>query len=341
MFRFEEPQYLYLLIFIPILIAVYVWYRADFRRRKRKFAQNEIMQILSPDASNSRARHKFELYLLAVLLLIIAAARPQFGSKLKEEKRTGREIMLAVDVSNSMLAQDIEPTRLDRTKFAIERLIEQLDEDRIGVIVFAGDAYVQLPITSDYATAASFVRNLSPTMISKQGTAIGAALEMATNSFSSSSKDSRVVILISDGENHQDNPLAAAELAAQQGIKVYVIGIGTPEGSPIKIGDDFLKDNEGNIVVTKLDEKILEQIAVTTGGTYIRANNHSIGLQEIINRINELEKKELSTMVFEEYNEQYQWFVGAALLLLLLDFLMYDRRNKLISKMNIFTRNNK
>ena len=317
MFRFADPQYLYLLSVVPVLIGIYIWYRINQRARQR---------------------HKFELYLCVIILLILAIARPQFGSKLKEEKRKGREIMLTVDVSNSMLAQDLEPTRLDRTKFAIDRLISQLNEDRIGMVVFAGDAYVQLPITSDYTAAASFVRTLSPNMVSKQGTAIGAAIDMATNSFSSSSEGSRVIILISDGENHEDNPLVAAENAAKQGIKVYVIGIGTPEGSPIKIGNDFLKDNKGNIVVSKLDEDILEKIALSTGGSYIRATNRSLGLQEIINRIKEIEEKELSTMIFEEYNEQFQWPVGIAAVLLLIEFLMNNRRNRLISKLNIFSR---
>lgn len=291
-----------------------------------------------PEAAPRRIELKFILLLIAVLLIVTALARPQFGSKLKEETRTGIEMMLAVDVSNSMLAEDFEPNRLARTKFAIDRLVEQLHQDRIGLIVFAGDAYMQLPITSDYTIARSFAENISPSMVSKQGTAIGAAINLATNSFSSESEGSRVIIIISDGENHEDDALAAAQAAAEKGIKIYTIGIGTPEGAPISINGDFIKDEQGNMVVSKLDESMLEQIALSTGGAYIRATNRSLGLEEIVQKIGEVEKKQFATTLFEDFNEQYQYLIGLALLILLLEFLTLDRKSRFLARFNFFSK---
>ena len=217
-------------------------------------------------------------------------------------------------------------------------MLEGLEEDKVGVIVFAGDAYVQLPITSDYLTARNFVAQISPNMVSKQGTALGSAISLAASSFTSGSENSRVVILITDGENHEDDPLAAAEHAASQGVKIYTIGIGTPEGAPIELGGDFIRDENGDIVVSKLDEKTLQEIALATGGAYVRAGNQSIGLQEVIARINETEKAHLSEMVFEEYDERYQYLLVAVLFLLLAEFALLPRRNRLLARYNIFGR---
>lgn len=338
MFRFESPHILWLLILVPLLIGGYLWAARLYRRRLARFGEPETVRTLMPDASPLRVRNKFILCLAALGLLVVALARPQFGSKLREVTRQGIEIMLAVDVSNSMLAQDFEPNRLERTKFAINRLLEGLRQDRVGLVAFAGDAYVQLPITADYVTARNFAAQLSPTMVSRQGTAIGAAIDLAASSFSSGSEGSRVLIVISDGENHEDDALAAAKRAAEQGIKIYTIGIGTPEGAPIQIGGEFLKDNQGNMVVSKLDEPSLEEIALSTGGAYIRATNKSIGLEEIIAKINQTEKKKLTSTIFEEFNEQFQYLVGAALLLLLADVLMLSRRNRIFARFNIFNR---
>lgn len=338
MFRFESPHILWLLILVPLLIGGYLWAARLYRRRLARFGEPETVRTLMPDASPLRVRNKFILCLAALGLLVMALARPQFGSKLREVTRQGIEIMLAVDVSNSMLAQDFEPNRLERTKFAINRLLEGLRQDRVGLVAFAGDAYVQLPITADYVTARNFAAQLSPTMVSRQGTAIGAAIDLAASSFSSGSEGSRVLIVISDGENHEDDALAAAKRAAEQGIKIYTIGIGTPEGAPIQIGGEFLKDDQGNMVVSKLDEPSLEEIALSTGGAYIRATNKSIGLEEIIAKINQTEKKKLTSTIFEEFNEQFQYLVGAALLLLLADVLMLSRRNRIFARFNIFNR---
>ena len=319
MFRFATPGYLYLLLLLPLLAGLYVYAVRSRRRALERFADEAVLPGLMPEASPVRLRLKFVLLCLG---------------------RQGVEIMLAVDVSNSMLAQDFEPSRLERTKFAIDRLAEKLHEDRIGLIVFAGDAYVQLPITSDYVTARNFARNISPDMVSRQGTALGAAIELASGSFSSGSEGSRVIILISDGENHEDDAMAAAEAAARQGIKIYTIGIGTPEGAPIRIGGDFIKDEEGKMVVSKLDEQTLEQIALTTGGGYIRATNRSLGLDEIVQKIGEVEKKQLTESIFEDFSEQYQYPLAVGLALLLLDFLIPERRSRLLDRLNIFRKKN-
>ena len=215
-------------------------------------------------------------------------------------------------------------------------MTEKLNEDRIGLIVFAGDAYVQLPITSDYVTARNFAQQISPDMVSRQGTALGAAIDLAASSFSAGSEGSRVIILISDGENHEDDAVAAAQMAAERGIKIYTIGIGTPEGAPIRIGGDFIKDADGKMVVSKLDESTLEQIAMATGGGYIRASNRSLGLDEIIKQINEVERKDLTESIFEDFSEQYHYPLAIALALLLVELLIPNRRSRLLQRLNIF-----
>lgn len=338
MLRFAVPDYLYLLAAIPLLTAVYLLAVRSRRRRLERFGNPQTLAELMPEASPTRMRNKAVFFLTALALLAVAMARPQLGSKLREVEREGVEIMIAVDVSNSMLARDFEPNRLERTKYAVEKVLEGLEEDKVGVIVFAGDAYVQFPITSDYLTARNFVAQISPNMVSKQGTALGSAISLAASSFTSGSENSRVVILITDGENHEDDPLAAAEHAASQGVKIYTIGIGTPEGAPIELGGDFIRDENGDIVVSKLDEKTLQEIALATGGAYVRAGNQSIGLQEVIARINETEKAHLSEMVFEEYDERYQYLLVAVLFLLLAEFALLPRRNRLLARYNIFGR---
>ncbi len=338
MFRFANPQYLWLLVVLPLFVALF-WLAAH-RRRKRleRFGHPAILQELMPDVSTGRVTLRFILFLLAVLCLILAAARPQFGSKLREEKTRGIEMMLTVDVSNSMLAEDFEPNRLERTKYAIGKLFEGLQQDRVGLVVFAGEPKVQLPITSDYRMARAFARKIDPSLVSMQGTAIGKALEQALLAFSSDTEQShgRVIILITDGENHEDDAIAVAERAAQQGVRIFTIGIGTPEGAPIQIGGEFIKDENGEMVVSKLNEEMLAQIADITGGAYVRATKQSIGLDEIVKAINEMEQTELSTIRFEEFNEQYQYLLIAALVLLLVEFLILDRRNPLLAHLNIF-----
>lgn len=336
MFRFAHPEYFYLLLLVPLMVVLFEWCLSQRKRRLARVGTPAAIARLAPEASVGRLRWKFWLLCLAIVALVVALARPQAGSKLKEVEREGVEIMVAIDVSNSMLADDFEPSRLERTKYAVERVIEGLSEDKIGVIVFAGDAYVQLPITADYLTAKNFVQQISPSQVTKQGTAIGAAIDMAAGSFSSQSESSRVLVLVTDGENHEDDALVAAERAAQQGITIYTIGIGTPEGAPIRIGDDFIRDSEGEIVVSKLDEEGLQKIALTTGGAYVRASAQSVGLDEIIKLINQTQKAKFESEVFEEYDEQYAVPTIVALVLLVLEFFVLQRKNRLLARVRLF-----
>lgn len=336
MFRFANTEYLYLLLLLPVMAVVFELMLSKRRKSLARFASTEAVMRLAPDMSVGKLRWKFWIFAVAVALVIVAAARPQAGSKLREVEREGVEIMVAIDVSNSMLASDFSPNRLERTKYAVSRVIEGLSEERIGVIVFAGDAYVQLPITSDYLTARNFVERISPTQVTKQGTAIGAAIDLATSAFSSDSEGSRVVVLVTDGENHEDDALAAAERAAEKGVQVYTIGIGTPEGAPISIDGDFVRDQKGEIVVSKLDETTLQKIAATTDGAYIRATAASVGVQEIVDKINRTEKSKFKTEIFEEYDEKFHIPLVAALVLLMVELVILPRRNRVLARFNLF-----
>lgn len=338
MFRFANPQLLWLLLLVPAMALLFWAASVRLRRRLARFGDPETLRGLMPDVSPARVRIKFLLFAAAFAFAVLAAARPQLGSRLREEHAEGIEMMLAVDVSNSMLAEDFEPNRLERTKYAIGKLFDGLDQDRVGLVVFAGEAKVQLPITTDYRMARAFARRIDPSLVSVQGTDIAQALSLATMSFSGSSDErrSRVVILITDGESHEGDLKAAAERAAEQGIRVFTIGIGTPEGAPIRIGGEFIKDEKGDMVVSKLDEATLEEAARLTGGAYVRATKQDVGLDEVIREINEMERSELGVVRFEEYDEQYPYFLGAALLLLLIEFLLLDRRNPLLARFNVF-----
>ena len=336
MFRFANIEMLYLLALVPAAVIGYILAVVSRRRALARFGNAATVRSLMSGVSSARNHLKFTIFIIAFTLVIFAAARPQFGSKLHEEKSEGIEMMIAVDVSNSMLAEDFEPSRLERTKYAIDKLFEGLNQERVGVIVFAGEAKVQLPITSDYRMAQAFTKRISPNLVSEQGTSIGKALSMALMSFAGDNNRSRAVILITDGETHDQNALEVAKQAAEQGIKIFTVGIGTPEGAPISINGDFIRDEKGKMVVSKLNETMLEQIASITEGAYVRASKQSIGLGEIVRKINELEKGETTTLRFEEYNEQFHYLLWIALALLLVEFLLLDRKNPLLARFNIF-----
>lgn len=340
MFRFANPQYLWLLWLLPLMVTLYLWMAHTRRRRLERFGSLTTLEALMPDYSKGRIVLKHLLFTLAIGFLILAAARPQFGSKLREEKAEGVEMMLVVDVSNSMLAEDFAPNRLERTKYAINKLFDGMRQDRVGLVVFAGEPKVQLPITSDYRMAKAFARRIDPSLVSVQGTAIGKALEQALLSFSGEVTEegaqSRVIILITDGENHEDDAVAVAKRAAEMGVRIFTIGIGTPEGAPITIGGDFIRDEQGEMVVSKLDEEMLTQLATLTGGLYVRSTLQSIGLDEIVKEIETMEKQELSTLRFEEFDEQYRLPLAIGIVLLLLELLLLDRRNPLLARFNIF-----
>ena len=336
MFRFAHIELLYLLALIPVLAIIFALMMRRRRLLMERFGNLELLKELIPSYSRTRLRLKLWIWLAAYACLVIAAARPQLGSKLREEKAKGVEMMLVVDVSNSMLAEDFEPNRLERTKYAINKLFEGLQQERVGMVIFAGEPKVQFPITSDYRMAQAFTKRISTSLIAEQGTDIGKALELASLSFSSQSGQSRVIVLITDGENHDQSVEQVVARAKQDGIRIYCIGIGTPEGAPIEIGGEFIKDENGEMVVSKLGEQMLQEIASTTEGAYVRASKQSIGLEEIVKSINQMEKSELTTVRYEEYNEQYQYFIAVALALLLLDLVIMPRRNPKLRKFNIF-----
>lgn len=336
MFRFANIDYLYLLVLIVPLALLFEWALSRRAAMLTRFGSAEAIRRLAPDASKGKLRLKFWLFAAAYAFMVVALARPQVGSKLREVEREGVEIVVAVDVSNSMLASDFSPNRLERTKYALSRMIEGLKEQYIGVVIFAGDAYVQVPITGDYLTARNFVERISTTQVTRQGTAIGAAIELASSAFTSQSGSSRVIILVTDGENHEDDALAAAERAAAAGVKIYTIGMGTPEGAPIAVGDDFIRDSEGEIVVSKLDEATLQKIAALSDGAYIRATNASIGVEEIVARVEQTEKAKLMANVFEEYDELFYLPLLAALVLLVVEWILLPRRNRVFARINLF-----
>ena len=328
MLYFAAIKYLWLLLLVPVLPLLYALSLALRRRRLAKLGDPAAAARLMPHYSRAKGWIRLILVDLAVGLLAIALARPQIGAKLAERETRGAEIMICLDVSNSMLAEDYSPNRLERAKLAISRLVDRLRDDRIGLIIFAGKPFVQLPITTDYVSAKMFLSSIGPDSVPVQGTAIGDAVLTAVKSFSSQSEKSRAIILITDGENHEDDAVAAAKQAAEAGVKLYTIGVGSPEGQPIRLNGELLKDKDGNIVVTKLDEGTLRKMAQAGGGAYVRAGNEEFGLNPIIDDLRRLEDEHFKSVVFEEYDEQYMYFVAAALALLAVAFLIGDRRAK-------------
>lgn len=340
MFRFENSEYLWGLLIIPLLTFFFVWSRIARKKALRRFGNEEIMNYLMPFASKNRPVFKFLILMLALAFIITGIARPQYGSKLKKIKREGIELVIALDVSNSMLAEDIQPNRLDRAKLAISRLVDKLKDDKIGLIVFAGDAYTQLPITADYNSAKLFLNSVNTQIVPKQGTAIGASINLATRSFTPNSKANKAIIVITDGENHEDDAVSAAKSAVENGIVVHTIGMGLPQGSPIPVlrngQKEYLKDNQGNVVVTKLNETMLEQIATAGNGVYVRANNAQVGLNTLFDEINKLEKTEMESLVYSDYEDQFQYFFAIGLILILLEFVILERKNKFLKNIRLF-----
>lgn len=340
MFRIANPEYLFALLVIPALIAFFWYSRIQRRKALALFGQKDILSVLMPNVSTGRPVFKFMVLLLALTCIIIGIARPQFGSKLKTEKRKGIELIIALDVSNSMMAEDIQPNRLERAKRAISQLVDKLSNDKIGLIVFAGDAYTQLPITADYVSAKLFLSSISPQMVPTQGTAIGAAIELGVKSFSPQFTGSKAMIIITDGENHEDDAIGAATAAAKDGIVVYTLGMGLPQGGPIPDFSNgrktFRKDKDGNFIVTKLDEQMLQKIAEAGNGAYIRANNAQVGLNNLLSEVNKMEKSELESQIYADYADQFQYFIGLGLFLILLDFMILERKNKYLKNFKLF-----
>jgi len=340
MFRIANPEYLYALLVIPALIAFFWYSRIQRKKALALFGQKEILSVLMPNVSSSRPVLKFMVLMFALASIIIGVARPQFGSKLRTEKRKGIELIIAVDVSNSMMAEDIQPNRLERAKRAISQLVDKLSSDKIGLIVFAGEAYTQLPITADYVSAKLFLNSIGPNIVPTQGTAIGAAIELGVKSFNPQFIGSKAMIIITDGENHEDDAVGAAKAASDQGIVVYTIGMGLPQGGPIPDlangPRSYRKDREGNTIVTKLDEPMLQKIAQAGKGAYVRANNAQVGLNSLFDEVNKMEKTELETQSYADYDDQFQYFIGFGLFLILLDFMILERKNKYLKNFKLF-----
>jgi Ca-activated chloride channel family protein len=340
LFRFANPDFLYLLLLLPIIILLFIIDSIRKRRALLRFGNSGLVKSLVPEMSRIRPLIKIILQVLAISAGIIMLARPQFGSKIEDVKKQGVEVIIALDVSNSMLAEDIQPDRLTRAKQAISRLVDNLDNDKIGLIVFAGDAYTQIPVTTDYVSAKMFLSTINPDMVPKQGTAIGAAISLGIRSFSPGEGKSKAMIIITDGENHEDDPIKSSEEASKAGIVIHTIGIGSTEGVPVPLltngKKDYLKDVEGNTVITKLDEDILKKIAISAGGSYVRASNSNIGLDEIFSEIKKMKKQELESSMYTEYNDQFQIFAALSLFILLVDFMVMDRKNRKLANLRLF-----
>ena len=328
MINFAQAQYLLLILLIPVFFLLQALVLKLRTKRIRKFGDEALVRQLMPSYSKSRAWVRLTIFSIGFLFFAVGLSRPQIGAKLKEHETKGAEIMIVLDVSNSMLAEDYSPNRLERAKLAISRLVDKLRDDRIGLIVFAGNSFVQLPITTDYVSAKMFLNTITTESVPIQGTAIGDAVNTALRSFSAQSEKSRAIIVITDGENHEDDPVAAAAQAAEMGVRVFTIGVGSPEGKPIPMNGELLKDRDGNIVVTRLDETVLQDIAKAGDGVYVRAGNSEFGLNPIIDDIRRMEDEKYSSIVFEEFDEQFMYFMGIALFFFVLEMLIGDRKSK-------------
>lgn len=342
MFRFEDPIYLYALALIPLLAILRFLLVRQQKKRLRKFGDRELVRQLTPDVSRFRPLVKYSLLLTALALLIVMIARPQFGTKINREKRTGIETIIALDVSNSMLAEDVAPSRLDRSKMMVENLVDNFTNDKIGLIVFAGDAFIQLPITSDYVSAKMFLSSISPSMIATQGTDIAKAISMASHSFTQQEGVGKAIIVITDGEDHEGGALEAAKEAKDKGMRVYILGVGSTKGSPIPTGNgDYMKDNTGQTVMTGLNEQMCREIAQAGGGAYIHVENNSNAQDQLDQELSKLAKKEIESTVYSDYDEQFQAVGIIVLLLLIIEICILDVKNPLLKNVSLFKRNKK
>ena len=339
MLRFEDPIYLYLLLLIPLLAIVRLVTYRNQKKRLRRFGDPKLLRQLMPDVSRWRPGVKFWLLEGALALLIVMLARPQMGTKISHEQRNGIETIIAVDISNSMLAEDVSPSRLDRAKMMVENLVDHFTNDKIGLIVFAGDAFVQLPITSDYVSAKMFLQNIDPSMIATQGTDIARAVSMASHSFTQEKGIGKAIIVITDGEDHEGGALEAAKAAHKEGMNVYVLGFGSPQGAPIPVGGgSYLTDNAGNTVMTALNEDMCRQVAQAGGGAYIHVDNNSNAQAKLDAELDKLEKKETMSTIYSDFDEQFQAVGIIVLLLLIIEVCVMESRNPLLKRISLFKR---
>lgn len=340
MFRFENSEYLYLLLLLPVFaVAHYMWaYRK--RRNLKRYGDPLLLKLLMKDVSSLRTEVKFWLLQLSLFFLVIALARPQYGTRVDTSKRSGIEAIIAMDVSNSMLAEDVRPNRLEKAKMMVSNLVDNMTDDKIGLVVYAGQAYVQLPITSDYVSAKMFLETISPSMIEMQGTDIAAAISLASNSFTSQEGVSRAIFVITDGEDNEGGAVEAAKAAAQKGIHVYMLGVGSPAGAPIPIPGtgQYIIDNEGNTVVSRLNEDMCREIAGAGNGNYVYVDNSSSAQKKLDKYVENLGRVEMESSIFSEYDEQFQSFLLLSLLFLILDVLVLERKNHILQRFSFFTK---
>lgn len=349
-FRFENSEFLWGLLFVPLIIFIYVLIRINRKKSLERFGDKSLLQQLMPEASSHKPFFKLVFVLLAMAFLTAGVANPQVGTKMEEIKREGVDVVIALDISNSMEAEDIKPNRLERAKQAINKLIDKLRNDRIGLVIFAGHSYLQLPLTSDYSAAKLLLSSVSTDLIPTQGTAIGSAIRLAMDSFVDRKEDeaedgkdlrNKVIIVITDGENHEDDALGAAGEAAEKGIFIHTVGMGTTKGGPIPVYSrgvqkGYLKNKFGEAIVSKLDAAMLQQLAAAANGRFVRSAGADPELSELLEEIDKMEKKEFGTKLFTDYEDRFQYLLAPALLLMFIEFLVSDRKNRLLTILNIF-----
>jgi len=341
MIRFAHAEYLYALTLLPVLLILFWWAIQMRKRGLSRFGNPLLLEMLMPSVSRYKRTTKFFVAFSAFAILILGAANPQIGTKMEEVKREGVDIIIALDVSNSMKAEDIKPNRLESAKQEISHMIDKFQNDRLGLIVFAGDSYLQLPLTTDYSAARLILSTVDVDVVPIPGTAIGSAIKLAMKSFATGEKKHKVIIIISDGENHEDDAIAAAKDANTEGVIIHTIGMGSPDGVPIPIYEGntqtgYKKDESGNTVLTKLDEQGMRQIAEAGGGIYIRATNQQDEMDAVFKEIQAMEKKEFGAKVFTEYEDRFQYFLAAAILLLIFEFFISERKNRWMAKWEFF-----
>lgn len=329
MFRFEDPIYLWLLLLIPLLAIVRLISLRSKRKKLKRLGDPELLSQLSPDVSKVRPAVKFWLLEAALALIVVMVARPQMGRQINSDKREGIETIIAMDISNSMLAQDVTPSRLEKSKMMVEDLVDHFNQDKIGLIVFAGDAFVQLPITSDYISAKMFLQNIDPSLIQTQGTDIGQAIDLAMHSFTQDAKTGKAIIVITDGEDHEGGAEEMAEKAHDAGINVYILGIGDPKGAPIPIGNgQYMKDKSGNTVMTALNEDMCKKVAAAGKGVYIHVDNSGIAEEQLDNELDKLQKGDINNVVYSDFDEQFQAVGILVILLLVIEVLVFETKTE-------------
>ena len=337
MLRFEDPIYLWMLLIIPILVLMRFIAWRKRKRNLRKFGDPSLLKEMMPDVSKYRPTIKFCLLLSAITILIFMIARPQVGSKISHEKREGIEVLIALDISNSMLAQDVIPSRLEKSKLLIEDLVDHFTNDKVGLVVFAGDAFVQLPITNDYVSAKMFLQNINPSLITTQGTDLARAISLSQSCFTQIEHIGRAIIVITDGEDHEGGALEVAREAYKKGINVFILGVGTSKGAPIPDGNGgYLKDNSGQTVLSALNEHMCQQVAKAGNGVYIHVDNTSDAQEKLNKELSKLQSGISDTVVYSEYNEQFQIFGIILLLLLIVETILLESRNPLFKQINLF-----